>query len=96
VEENGGKESCEWEMSLQRFGREFRQIDAFLFGLSGEVLPDAPFDRGGHQDLRIWRDVVEAANSFGEVNAGRDVVVVERGVGHGPAPMHNSPFLTML
>jgi hypothetical protein len=40
--------------------------------------------------------VVEAANSFGEVNAGRDVVVVERGVGHGPAPMHNSPFLTML
>ena len=30
---------------------------------------------GEHEDLRIRRDVMEAANTFGEVNLGRHVIV---------------------
>jgi hypothetical protein len=34
-----------------------------LFGLTGEVFPDAALDRGGHQDLRVRREVMEDAMS---------------------------------
>ena len=71
------------DIALQHFGQKFRQIDALSFGLTGEVLPHAPFDGGGHEDLRVRRDVMEAANTFAEVNLGRHVVIVERWMVHG-------------
>jgi len=70
------------DTALQYFGQEFRQINAFLFGLTGEILPHAPLDGGGHQDLRVRRDVMEAANTFAEVDFGRHVVIFDRLIVH--------------
>ena len=42
------------------------------------VTEKAHFSGGGHKDLRVRRDVVESANTFGEVNLGRHAVIVER------------------
>jgi len=51
------------DFALQHFGQKLRQTDALLFGLTGEVFPDAALDRGGHQDLRVRREVMEDAMS---------------------------------
>jgi hypothetical protein len=42
----------------------------------------------GHEDLRVGREVMEAANTFGEVNPGRHAVIVERWMVHGQALLH--------
>jgi len=53
-----------------------------------KVVKDLTSAAAGHEDLPIRRDVVEAANTFGEVNPGRHAVIVERWMVHGQALLH--------
>jgi hypothetical protein len=56
------------DVALEYVSQELRQIDALLFGFSGEVFPDAALDRSRQEDLCPKRNVVQTADSFAEVN----------------------------
>src|SRR5208282_5400173 len=59
------------DITLQYVGQELRQINAFLFGLTGEVFPDASLDRSRQEDLCARRNVMQTSDSFAEVDLGR-------------------------
>jgi hypothetical protein len=56
------------DITFQYVGQELRQINAFLFGLTGEVFPDASLNRSRQEDLCARRNVMETSDSFAEVD----------------------------
>src|ERR1035441_7745068 len=70
------------DIAPQHFGQKFRQLDAPLLGLTGEICPHALFDGGGHQYPGAGRDVMETANPLAEIDLGRHAVVFDRLIAH--------------